>query len=124
FGAWNQKRREACEDKDGARDVAHAPGWLVDLLNGEKCYELAVPAKEGARNDALNLHGFSLRHHRGVEDEETIRAAMLLAGLNSCQPPYPGDDREMQELRGTIGSVMSSERESEEEQHEEDSLDA
>lgn len=124
FGAWDQKRREAYEDKDGARDVAHAPGWLVDLLNGEKWYELAAPVEKGDRNNAINLHGFTLRHHRGVKDEETIRAAMLLAGLNSCEPPYPGDDKEMRELRGTIGSVMSSELEPEREQHEEDSLEA
>lgn len=105
--------------EEGPRAAATAPGWLVDILEDpEGRAGLPTPVHQGGRNDALNEFGFRLRHHHRLRDE-TVKAAMLLAGLNSCTPVYPGNDAEVAELEGTIRSVLESQGAEEPAQREE-----
>ena len=101
---------------DDERDPVSAPGWLVDMLEEPALRtRLSERVERGGRNNAINAFGFKMKHVYNLPDD-SVCAAMMLAGLNSCVPPYPdlSDPGEVNEMLGTIGSVLRSEAHPEE----------
>lgn len=107
----------------GDREPAFAPGWLTDLLEDpESRGRLEQVVREGGRNNELNRHGFRLKHVHGLDDDG-VKAGMLFAGLNSCEPPYPSTPQEQEEMDKTLRSVLESEASTREDRpHEQDTL--
>jgi hypothetical protein len=82
--------------RPGTRDIADAPGWLVDLLAERAARTMAEGGVEGERipdgyrDTSLYSLACALRR-RGLDDIE-VRAVLALVNDRRCDPPKSPDD--------------------------------